>query len=244
MSQESTPRILVPFAVLDGETVPPGVVGLLAGAHAVLLGYKELPEQTAPGQARMQFEERGEKLLGEVGDQFREGGASVETRLVFTQDREKTVDRVAREEDCHATLVVQPAPEIEAVYVALGPGDGAEPMGRVLAGLLGRLDADVSLRLFAGSADGRAEGDATLGAVADRLEEAGVDRDRIDSAVLDAAKAVEPIVEDAAGTDVVVMADPDVSIGEFLLGDIEDRIAGQLLAPVLVVRRETENGEG
>jgi len=116
---DSTPTVLVPIAVLDGERVPPGVADLLAGAHTVLLGYKQLPEQTAPGQARLQFEERGEELLSDIADQLRAAGGSVETRLVFTHSEAKSVDRVAEETSCDATLIVQPAPDIEQVYVAL-----------------------------------------------------------------------------------------------------------------------------
>ncbi len=59
------PSVLVPLRVLEGESVPEGVPDLLGDAHVVLLGYHVLPEQTAPGQARMQFEDRAmERLEG------------------------------------------------------------------------------------------------------------------------------------------------------------------------------------
>ena len=57
------PSILVPIRVLEGESVPEGVPELLAHAHVVLLGYHVIPEQTAPGQARMQFEDRATERL-------------------------------------------------------------------------------------------------------------------------------------------------------------------------------------
>jgi len=274
-----TPRVLVPVTILEGGTVPPGVVDLLTDVHTVLLGYHELPEQTAPGQARMQFGERAEELLEDIADQFREAGGSVESRLVFTNDYEKTVDRVARETGCGATLVVQPAPEIDHVYVALGDPDEAEPVdrvaretgcgatlvvqpapeidhvyvalgdpdeaepvGRVLAGVLTGVDADVSVRYFLDAGDS-ATADQTLDAIADRLAAAGIDRDRVDGATRDGPKTVGNIVEDATDIDVVVIADPDLSLGEFVFGDVEERIAGQLLAPVLVVRKHPPEPE-
>jgi hypothetical protein len=48
----------VPVAILKGETVPDAVVELLSTLPVVVLGYHVLPEQTAPGQARMQFEDQ------------------------------------------------------------------------------------------------------------------------------------------------------------------------------------------
>jgi len=50
------PAVLVPIRVLEGESIPEGVPELLADAHVVLLGYHVVPDQTATGQARMQFE--------------------------------------------------------------------------------------------------------------------------------------------------------------------------------------------
>ena len=60
------PSVLVPIRVLEGESIPEGVPELLANAHVVLLGYHEIPEQTAPGQARMQFEERAQRKLESI----------------------------------------------------------------------------------------------------------------------------------------------------------------------------------
>ena len=57
------PSILVPIRVLEGESIADGVPELLADAHVVLLGYHVIPDQTAPGQAQMQFEERANVRL-------------------------------------------------------------------------------------------------------------------------------------------------------------------------------------
>lgn len=242
-NSNDTTTVLVPIAVFEGETVPPGAVELLAGAHAVILGYHELPDQTAPGQARMQFEERGEALLDDVAEQFRAAGGSVETRLVFTHDREKTIGRVLSEEDCDATLLVNPAPEIDRVYVALRAPEDADAVGDVVAELFATLDADVSLRYVLDSDATDERANQILDRLASRLDEAGVSPSAIDRDVIEGAGRVRPIATDAAGADAVVIADPEPSIEQFLLGDVEDRIATELLVPVLVVRRRTERAE-
>lgn len=244
MTDDSTiPTILVPVAIFDGETVPPGVIDLLGDVHAVLAGYKVLPEQTPPGQARMQFEDRGQELLDDIADLFREAGASVDTRLVFTQDEEKTIDRLVEEIDCDGTLLVQPAPDIEEVYVALWDVADAKRIDEVLGPLLGKKTPAVTLRfLDRGQADHDAA-TAAMETITEGLVDGGVDRDAISTDMLEADFIVNPIANDAQGADVVVMADPKLTIAEFILGDIEDRLAAKLLAPVLVVHREREEPE-
>lgn len=234
-------HVLVPVAVLDGETVAPGLVELLDSVTVTVLGYHEVPEQTAPDQARLQFEERATELLEDICEEFEAGGGTAYHRLVFTHDRETSVDRVAAEIEADATLVVRPTPDVEEVYVALGTPEEVPLVGGVLGDVLGDLEADVFLRYFlrAEGPDDRTTAEDALAELADRLVEAGADRDRVDTAVQDGKKTVGPIVADAEGrgVDVVVFSDPDLSIGEFVLGDIEERIASHLLAPVLVVRR-------
>jgi len=99
------PSILVPVRVLEGESIPEGVPELLANAHVVVLGYHVVPDQTATGQAQIQFEERARKRLDKYEAIFEDAGATVERRLVFTHDGQKTIDRMITEYDALAVLV-------------------------------------------------------------------------------------------------------------------------------------------
>jgi len=117
-------RVLVPLAILKGETVSAGVVDSLSNAEVVLLGYHVVPEQTPPGQARMSFEEHAEDALGETAAAFEDAGVPVETVLVFTHDRGETVGRVADERGCKAVLSNQRG--LVQTFVELDP---PEPQG-------------------------------------------------------------------------------------------------------------------
>ena len=234
-------HVLVPVAVLDGETVSPGLIEALDSVTVTVLGYHEVPEQTPPDQARNQFEDRATEILEDICDEFEAGGGTAYHRLVFTRDRAKSVDRVAAEIEADATLVVQPTPQVEEVYVAVGTSQEVPLVASVLGDFLSDIEADVFLRFFLKAERSDATtGEEALEELASRLTETGVDRERIDTAVQTGKKAVGPIVQDAEGrgVDLVVLSEPDLSIGEFILGDIEERIAKQLLAPVLVVRKE------
>ena len=88
-------RVLVPVAVLEGESVSPGLISLLGTVDVTVLGYHVLPEQTPPDQARLQFEERATSALEDISQEFRAAGGATDHRLVFTRDREQTMQRVA-----------------------------------------------------------------------------------------------------------------------------------------------------
>lgn len=48
----------------------------------------------APDQARAQFGERATKALEDLGGEFRIAGGEADYRLVFTQDRQQSVNRI------------------------------------------------------------------------------------------------------------------------------------------------------
>jgi len=232
------PPILVPIRVLEGESVPEGVPDLLANAHVVLLGYHVIPEQTAPGQAQMQFEERATNRLDEYEAIFEEAGATVERRLVFTHDGQKTVDRTIREHDCLAALVPNATGPVEDVLVAIRGAVGIDRLARVVAGLFGGTDASVTLYHVAEPNETDADAETLLDGLADRLEDQGVDASRIETRVDRDQAALDAIVGAADAFDTVVMGETDPSLSTFVFGMPADQVADRFLGPVLVVQRE------
>jgi len=233
------PPILVPIRVLEGESVPEGVPDLLANAHVVLLGYHVIPEQTAPGQAQMQFEERATNRLDEYEAIFEEAGATVERRLVFTHDGQKTVDRTIREHDCLAALVPNATGPVEDVLVAIRGAVGIDRLTRVVAGLFGGTDASVTLYHVAEPNETDADAETLLDGLADRLEDQGVDASRIETRVDRDQAALDAIVGAADAFDAVVMGETDPSLSTFVFGMPADQVADRFLGPVLVVQRES-----
>ncbi|WP_348611591.1 universal stress protein [Halobaculum rarum] len=232
------PSILVPIRVLEGESVPEGVPGLLANAHVVLLGYHVIPEQTAPGQARMQFEDRAIERLDEYETIFEEAGATVERRLVFTHNGQKTIDRMTTEHDCLAALVPNATGPVEDVLVAVRGAVGIDRLARVVAGLFG--ETDVSVTLYHVAADNETDEDVgtLLDGLLDRLGNLGMDTSTIETRVDRDREALGAIVEAAEEFDTVVMGESDPSLATFVFGLPADQVADRFLGPVLVVQRE------
>ena len=232
------PSILVPLRVLEGESVPEGVPDLLANAHVVLLGYHVIPDQTAPGQAQMQFEERATARLDEYEAIFEEAGATVERRLVFTHDGQKTIDRTIGEHDCMAVLVPNATGAVDDVLVAVRGTVGIGRLARVVAGVFGPMDTSITLYHVAEMEESDEDIETLLDAMVDRMGELGVDESRVETRVERDQDPFDSIVDASEAFDTVVMGETDPSLVTFVFGMPADQIADRFLGPVLVVQRE------
>ncbi|AAV44780.1 hypothetical protein BDK61_4080 [Haloarcula quadrata] len=235
--------ILVPIRVLEGESVPEGVPELLAHAHVVLLGYHVIPEQTAPGQARMQFEDRATERLDEYQEMFEDAGATVERRLVFTHNGQKTIDRMIAEHDCMAVLVPNATGPVEDVLVPVRGAIGVDRLARVVASVFGEMDADVTLYHVADEDTTDDDIQTLLGGLADRLAEFGMDPSTIETRIDRDQNPLDAIVDVSDGFDTVVMGETDPSLATFVFGMPADQVANRFLGPVFVAQRERPSAD-
>jgi hypothetical protein len=233
-----SPTVLVPIRILEGESLPEGTDELLANAHVVLLGYHVIPDQTAPGQARMQFEERANDRLDEFESILADAGATVDTRLVFTHEKQKTIDRMIREHDCLAVLVPKATGPPEDVLVAVRGTVGSDRIGRVVAGLFADTDTQVTLYHLAGEDESDEDAETMLDAVAGRIVDLGVDETAVDTHVDRSTDPSDAIAEAATEYDAVVMGESEPSLVTFVFGMTAEDVADKFLGPVIVVQRE------
>ena len=229
-------RVLVPVKILEGGSVPAGLVELLASVDVTVLGYHVLPEQTPPEQARLQFEERATEALADVAGEFHTAGTEADHRLVFTHDREQTIDRVADTTGARAFAITGPTGPVERVLVPLTGKIDVENLLAFVEELVAGREIEVTLLFAGGETD---ESRSRLDDAAGWLDAAGIDTRTllIDDGPLDA------ILEAVPGHDTVVMAERGPSLRSLLLGDEAERVAAASVGPVLVVRREMEDDE-
>ncbi len=232
------PTVLVPVRVLKGEGIPDGVPELLANAHVVLLGYHVIPDQTAPGQARMQFEDRATDRLEEFEAVFESAGATVERELVFTHEKQQTFDRQIREHGCHAVLVPNSTKLPERILVAVRGTVGSSRIARVVAGLFAGTDVAVTLYHLADEDETDEDAETMLDAIRNQLVELGMDKQAIDLHIDRTKQRRESIVDAATSYDAVVMGESEPSLATFVFGMAADDVAEQFLGPVIVVQRE------
>ncbi len=223
-------RVLVPLAILEGETVSAGLPTLLAPAEVTVLGYHVLPEQTPPDQARLQYEDRATAALDDLVAEFEASGGEADHRLVFTHDREQTIDRVAAEVGADAYAVPGVTGPVDRLLVTLSGDVAVDRIGSFVADLIAGREIAVTLFL---ATDDEAGGRDSLEAAAADLVAAGVDVET-DLAVGDAP--LDALVDAAADHDAIVMGERAPSLRSFFLGEDAERIAAESVGPVLVVR--------
>jgi nucleotide-binding universal stress UspA family protein len=234
------PKILIPVRVLEGQTVPEPLVEFLAPAEVVVLGYHVLPDQTPTEQGSMQFEDRAQEAVEDIASGFRESGGGVETRVVFTHDRDQTVERVAEEVGATAMLLPNPTGEVDDVLVAVRGKIDVARLVDLVAVLLAAADGQVTLW---GVKGGGYDAESAVQRADATLEQRGFDPGRITVETSDSETPIYDIVARTAEFDVVVMGEGGPPVLSALFGDDAERVAEGAVAPVLVVRDLPEPAE-
>jgi nucleotide-binding universal stress UspA family protein len=228
--------ILVPVDV--STEAPPAleVVDHLGDVSVVLLGYFPVPDQAEPAMVR---DQHGAEAAARLDAVAADHGGPPET-LVFTHDREATIDRIADEYGCDAVLtggsVEGDSTRVERVLVPLRGDVNLDRILAVVADLL--LAGEETATLFhavAPDAD-PTEGELLLEGAVDRLAEYGVDRDRVDWRLSETDDPGGDIAALGAAYDLVVLGETEPSLVDRIIGGLLGDIVDALEPPALVVR--------
>ena len=231
------PTILVPIDVHGEAVLPSGTAALLANARVVLLGYHEIPEQTATEQAREQLGEPAMATLERLGETLTDAGVTVETRLVFTHEATTTIDRIIYEHDCLAVLLANAVPHVENVLLAVRGLVGLDRNTALVAGLFADRGTDVTVYHGRDADEPVAEARGVVTETERALVDHGMEPDAIDTVVEETDEPVAAIAQQAADHDVVVMGETNPSVTTVVFGMPADRVAEEFQGPVLVVQR-------
>lgn len=236
-------RVLVTLELPDPDPVPPLLVDLLGSVRVLLLGWYEVPEQTSPEHARGQVEDTGEDELEAAAEQLRRAGAEVDTRLVFTPDVLKTVQRLGAEEECQAALISVPLGSLERILVVHREEVPPATVAPFITDLTEERTEKVTLlHISVGDAD---DGRYWSRRILDRLEEDGADTARIESRVETAEEPDEAVLAVCRDGDYDVVVVPEAGeLEEGLFGSFSERVAREAEIPVLVLRVGEGDGDG
>ncbi len=233
-SLTTTPQILVPLQVIEGESLSAGVIDLLRGTRVILLGYHVVPEQTPPDQARAQYETTVLNTLDGFAEQLQEVGIDVDVHLVFTRNADQTINRIAAETNVIGILLPRPAPRMDSLLVAVRDLPTADRIGAVAG--MAAVETDVSITILTVTASQDIDPMTILDRTRQQLRDYGVASDRITTRSQQSTQAIETIIEAATDFDAVVMGESDASLSRWLFGASSDRVADRSVGPVLVVR--------
>lgn len=227
-------HVIVPVAILEGGSISMGLMDLLQTVDVTVLGYHVLPEQTPPDQARVQYEERANAALEDLADEFRESGGEAHHRLVFTQDRAQSIQRVAEESNADAFAITGATGDVNRILVPIMGEVAPERILGFLDEVIGDRAIDITLLL---AAEDEATGSATLTDAEEIAVDHGLDVET--KLILDTAP-LEALIAALPNHDVIVMGEQAPSVGSFLFGEVTERVAAESIGPVLVVRRDPD----
>lgn len=239
MSTVSEVTILVSVDASDPKMPSEGLVELLSPHSLVLLGYWQVPDQSSTGQLRSQFGEEATATIEEVATHFTEKGADVEPVVVFTHDWYATVENVATEHDVDGVLTADPFEEtLEQVFVPIRGDENLERIVAFVGLLLAENDAHATLFNVSDTEEAAQTGEFLLRGACDRLEEEGVDSERLDWRQERDVSPERAIIATAADYNLIVVGESEPSLRERLLGRVTNQVIENSPIPVLVVRRK------
>ena len=229
--------VLIPINAAEAEDLPVTLVKTLAPLHIVVLGYYLVPNQAAPEQVRSNHKEEATAAIDDAVSQFTDRGAEVESVVVFTHDKDETIDHVADEYDVDAVLT--PGEYVEELSRVLVPMRGDENLEKIISfstDLLRQSDVTATLYNVAESDGDASHGELLLRGARDRLAENGIAPDRVNWQVDRGDSPGDKIVTTAQEYDVLIVGESEPSLRERILGRITGHVVDRVEKPVFVVR--------
>lgn len=224
--------ILVPVDVSGTEPPTLGVLDLLRPYEVVLLGFFPVPDQAEPAHIRDEYHREAQARLDEIAA----GRGDLTQVLVFTHDREATIDRVADDYDCDAVLTAGDAAAIDRILVPIRGDSNVERIVSVVTDLL--LAGEATATFFHSAAEDADQGRAEylLRSIVERMTERGIERDRVSWQLAERGDPHADIVDLAGDFDLVVLGETEPSLRERIIGDVLSGIIDDIDRPALIVR--------
>ena len=224
--------ILVPIDISASDPPELEIVDALGPFEVVLLGYFPVPDQAEPALIKHEYEDEVATRLDRIAN-HRDDVTEV---LVFTHDREATIDRVADQYDCDAVLTAGDTSQIERILVPIRGDVNVERIVSVVAGLLERSDATATLFHSAVEDADPSQGAFLLRGAVERLTEYGIDEARLEWQLSEGDDPTETIVAMAGEYDIVVLGETEPSLRERIIGMFLSNLIDEIAIPALVVR--------
>lgn len=228
--------ILVPVDVSVTDPPDQGILELFRPVNVVVLGYYPVPKQTAPAHLKADHEAEARSRLDDIVARFESTEHAVERVLVFTKDRQDSIDRVADQHDCDAVFVPGEAGAVERILVPLRGDVNLERIVSLVGDLVQASDARVTLFHSVTEGTDPSQGEFILRGAADRLSEEGVDRDRLDWELSDEGDPRSAIVSLAAEYDLIIFGETEPSLRERIIGTVLTPILEEIEKPAIIVR--------
>ncbi len=239
----STPTALIAIRVDEEANSPVSdeLAAFLSPLPITLVGLYSVPDQTAPAQARDQFESDARDRLKTVAKSFDQTGAELERRIAFTHDPNATLATIANDIDRLAIVFPAPMTVPDRILVAARGEINVSNLASTAKTLLKGSNANVTLYHALDTSDevdvDTDEGDRALQAIETTLREGGIAAERITTTVERADDPLDALIEQAEAHDFLIIGEDQPQLADRIFGETYERIADAVSVPLLVVRR-------
>lgn len=224
--------ILVPVDISEPEPPALEVLDLLRPFEVILLGYFPVPDQAEPALIKHEYEDEAGARL----DKITEGRNEVTDILVFTHDREATIDRVADQYDCDAVLTAGDTDHIDRILVPIRGDANVERIVSVVTELLRGSHATATFFHSVSEDVESSQGEFLLRGTVERVTDYGIEKDRVDWQITQGGDPYRDIVALEEEYDIIILGETEPSLRERIIGDVLSRIIDEIEIPALIVR--------
>ncbi len=247
------PRILIPVSLPQEESLPLGILKGFTKLEVLLLGYKELQEQTSPEQYEEEKGDQSRKELEKVTKELKDQSFDVESELVFTPDISQAISNIIFEYDCQALLLVHPIEEINRLLIPIYDiSQINKRFATVIFELTDASDLPASLLFLELSEESEWKDKVKNKVVSDmkhmalsQLNQAGIKDSQIEINSIEVDDISEAIKENYKADDLVILSELDTAERVSFINDIQQEISDKIDCPILVilVQREEKQEE-
>ena len=238
------PRVLLPVELPEPSPLPRSLLSAVEPVEVMVLGFKRVPEQTAPEQGREEWGDEAREALEALVEDASDAGFEIASDLVATADLSRSLGQYMREAGCQAVLLARPTERIERLLVPVLAEDQANPRLATMVYDLTRPRA-IGVQIVAMvTDDDRARAGEVSRAVTARLVQAGVARGSIRSEIVETDDVIEAIARCRRGDELVILNESRDRGREQLLAALQRKLEDEVESPTLVVLLESEEDEG
>lgn len=232
-------KLLIPINLESLQELSPELIKITESLDLLLLGYWQVPEQSSPEQVQKQHGEEARDRLDGLAREFDTQDSFWDQQVVFSAKVGKTIDEVARSEDCDAILTPRPLKAIDHILVVLRDDIAYERLQKFLADLITDYKASLTLIFFA-DADDHSEKELLLEGLKKRLDEESFKEATIDYETVDTKNLTKNILKRSEDCDLLVIGQTSPKLLAKFVATTDEKVAGGANKPVIVVRHDDE----
>lgn len=240
------PLLLLPVSLSQERSLPLAILKKFTDLEVLLLGYRELPEQTTPGQFEEEKGEECREQMEKVKNELEDEKFNVKTDLVFTNTISRAIDNAITKYNCQALLIVKPIHELNRLLVPVyNLNQITKRFATVIYELTSASNLPAVLLFLGGPEDSEDSEDkentdkSTLEKEAlSRLKRAGVPDNQISTGFVSADTISEAVKEKSESDDLVVLVEGNAKERKSFINKIWNEICEKSNCPFLVVFAE------